>query len=120
MDNFVQLQSIKKKRNNQQKMIGNVTQTDLDTLQLILVGLNYLKFHLLVAPLDSFTAAFKKNSPNMVFYKSKFSKRTMAAGIKTVKEKTGVINWVYDYSEVPKTLSESYPVQVNYSPSNDT
>ena len=44
----------------------------------------------------------------------------MAVGIKTVKEKTGVINWVYDYSEVPKTLSESYPVQVNYSPSNDT
>ena len=56
--------------------------------------------------------------PKYDIYQSQFSKLTIVAGIKAVKDDTGLINWVYDYVEVPPNLSESYPVQVKYSPSN--
>ena len=93
-------------RSNSKKWIGNVIHKDLNTLPLILVGLNYLKYYPTTAPSESFSQAFKKQCPGMIFYQSRLSDKTIAAGIKEVAEDPGFINLVYHYEEAIPEITD--------------
>ena len=72
MRQFIKHEPKKNSAKSSIKWIDDVTQEDIDTLPIILVGLNNIKYHPEMVPLDVFTATFKKNHSTMIFYKSHF------------------------------------------------
>ena len=98
--------------------ISDITEYDLKTLPLVLLGLTDIK-HFPV-PIDK--RYIRKNLvnkfPHLQFYYSKLTGRRMAAGITGDSIKDGIINNImYDYQEIPNETYQfkDHEIQVNYN-----
>ena len=110
------------KRNMGQKgkthWIENITEEDINTLPIILLGLNYQKYFPREIPKITFGKDFQRANSGMAFFTSMFSNKTLASGIKEVDDNFDLINIVSykltEYNELneePKEFSQS-PVRV--------
>ena len=108
------------------RWIEKITEEDINTLPLILLGLNYQKYFPCEIPKSTFTQSFQKANPGMAFFTSLFSSKTLASGIKEVDSNFNLINVVNykltEYNEIkeePKEFSQS-PVKVEVLPPDDS
>ena len=108
------------------RWIEKITEEDINTLPLILLGLNYQKYFPREIPKSTFTQSFQKANPGMAFFTSLFSSKTLASGIKEVDSKLSLVNMVNykltEYNKIkeePKEFCQS-PVKVEILPSNDS
>ena len=86
---------------NKERWAHDITQEDVDTLPLILVGLNYSNLFPTPLPTEIFGKVMKTKYPNMSFYKSIFTKNTLAAGVKNLGSSySESINLIYHYQEI--------------------
>ena len=112
-----------KERTNRynQSWLSNITEEELNTLPIVLLGLSDIR-HFPI-PIECISPTLLKNYPHIQFYNSKITGRRMAAGIATGDAiETGIINnlnVVYDYQVVPDideiNQIKDYAVQVNYN-----
>ena len=105
------------------KWIGDVTQEDLGTLPIILVGLNYLKLFPIPIPKEKFGRLLRAKCPDISFYTSNFTGKTLAAGVYDQKiDDNEIVNRVYDYQEL-STETPLFPpsaVNVSFIPSKNS
>ena len=103
-----------------------VTEEPINTLPLILLGLNYQKYFPREVPKEAFSKTFQKTNPGMAFFTSQFSNKTLASGIKEVDSKLSLVNMVNykltEYNEIKEEPKEfcQLPVKVEILPSNDS
>ena len=64
--------------------IGSISQEDIETLPLIILGLNYRQYFPQSVPESYFTRQFLEQHPQLMFYKSKLTDKIMAAGYQTL------------------------------------
>ena len=98
------------------KWIEKVTQQDIDTLPLILVGLNYQNYF--PKSVNTVPSDLRKENPGMAFFKSLFSKKWLGSGVKEVKSQSELVNVVqYKYDEIYNDCRDFShpPVQVGVS-----
>ena len=89
------------------RWIEKITEEDINTLSLILLGLNYQKYFPREVPKEAFSKTFQKTNPGMAFFTSQFSNKTLASGIKEVDSKLGLVNMVnYKLTEYNKIKEE--------------
>ena len=62
--------------------VDSISKEDIDSLPLILLGLNYRKYFPLPVPDKYFSKKFLDQHPDIVFSKSKFTDNTMAKGFR--------------------------------------
>ena len=99
------------------KWVDSITKEDINSLPLILVGLNYRKYFPVPVPDKFFSKAFMNQHPDIVFTTSQFSNKTMAIGIKKVQSQTDLVNMLHHHEY--KDDSEDFvhpPVKVDFSP----
>ena len=101
------------------KWVDTITKEDINSLPLILVGLNYQKYFPVPVPDGLFTRSFKNQNPDLVFSKSQFSNKTVASGVKKAKLHVDLVNMVHyhEYKEDSGDFSH-LPVNVDFSPSD--
>ena len=81
------------------RWIEKVTQQDIDTLPLILIGLNYQNYF--PKSLHVVPSELRRENPGMAFFKSLFSKRWLGSGVKEVRTQSELVNVVqYKYDEI--------------------
>ena len=99
--------------------IEQITENDINTLPLILLGLNYQKYFPQEIPKHRFEKDFQLANSGMAFFTSVFSNKTLASGIKEVDIKGDLINLVNyrlteynEFTERPKEEFGKSPVKV--------
>ena len=113
MEDFQKSQKFRTKK----KWVDPISKEDIDTLPLILLGLNYRKYFPQPVPDHQFSKKFLDQHPDIVFSKSKFRCKTMATGIR----ESGLVNiFQFGYHEYKE--EEGYfihpPVKVDFSSSD--
>ena len=86
MEDFQRTQRYRAKSN----WIDPISKEDIDTLPLILLGLNYRKYFPQPVPDKHFSKKFLGQHPDIVFSKSKFTGKTMGTGIR----ESGLVNMI--------------------------
>ena len=83
------------------KWVETVTKEDINSIPIILVGLNYHKFFPLFVQNVHFSKAFEKQNPDLVFFTSQFSNKTMASQVKKANSHVDLVNRVHyhEYKE---------------------
>ena len=77
------------------KWIEKITQEDINSLPLILLGLNYQKYFPHEISKEVFSKTFQNTNPGISFFTSQFSNKTLASGIKEVDNNLGLVNMVH-------------------------
>ena len=108
------------------RWIEKITETDINTLPLILLGLNYQKYFPQEISKDVFSQNFQKANPEMAFFTSVFSGKTLASGVNEVENDSSLVNMVTykltEYNEIkedPKEFSQ-IAFKVDILPSSDS
>ena len=99
--------------------IDKITQQDIDTLPLILLGVNYQK---LFPDPEKPCKRIADKSPNIGFFRSQFSNKLLVSGVKEVESPQEIVNNVhYRYNEVFEDNRDfsAPPIKVEFSPSQD-
>ena len=97
--------------------VDPISKEDIDTLPLILLGLNYRKYFPQPVPEKYFSKKFLEQHPDIVFSRSKFTDKTMATGIR----ESDLVNMIqFGYHEYKEEEGDFIhpPVKVDFSPSN--
>ena len=108
------------------RWIERITEEDINTLPLILLGLNYQKYFPHEVPKEAFSKTFQKTNPGMAFFTSQFSNKTLASGIKEVDNNMSLVHMVNykptEYNEIKEEPKEfcQLPVKVEVFPSDST
>ena len=61
-----------------------ISQEDIETLPLIILGLNYRQYFPQPVPEKHFDRQFLEQHPQLIFYRSKLTDKIMAAGYQTL------------------------------------
>ena len=92
------------------RWIENITEEDINTLPLILLGLHYQKYFSHEVSKEVFSKTFQNTNPGMAFFTSQFSNKTLASGIKEVDNNLGLINMIHykvtEYNEIKEESKE--------------
>ena len=101
------------KHRGKSNWVDSISKEDIDTLPLILLGLNYRKYFPQPVPDKFFTKKFLDQHPDIVFSKSKFSDKTMATGIR----ESDLVNMIH-YHEYKEDNGDFIhpPVKIDLSP----
>ena len=107
------------------KWVEKITQEDINSLPLILLGLNYQKFFPHVVPNEVFNKTFQKLNSDMDLFTSQFTNKTLTSGIKKADSHSDLVNvfhYKYEYAEVAQDYQDFShpPIKVNFSPSDSS
>ena len=90
------------------KWIEKITQEDINSLPLILLGLNYQKYFPHEISKEVFRKSFQNINPRIAFFTSQFSNKTLASGIKEVDNNLDLVNMIHykvtEYNEIKKRV----------------
>ena len=108
------------------RLIEKITEEDINSLPLILLGLNYQKYFPCEISKEVFSKSFQNTNPGMAFFTSQFSNKALASGIKEVDSQLSLVNMVsyklIEYNEIkeePKDFCQP-PIKVEILPSHDS
>ena len=92
--------------------VDSISKEDIDTLPLILLGLNYRKYFPQPVPENQFSKKFLEKHPDIVFSRSKFTNKTMATGIR----ESDLVNMIH-YHEYKEENGDFIhpPVKVDFT-----
>ena len=100
------------------RWIEKITEQDVYTLPLILLGLNYQKYFPRQIPKNNFSRTFQALNPGMAFFTSMFSNKTLASGIKEIDNNLDLINVVNykltEYNELQEELTEFFQTPIKF------